>query len=650
MKKSNKKMNLGAAGKKLLAALAVCAVVLISCVCGVLNGGGMSSLNASAYSSASYAVNSYDVDVTIRENRKIDVKERITVKFLKSGLTMFYRALPVEGDMYENVQASCQAENTEFSYYVADNEDVEGFLDICCLGGVQQGREWTYDISYTLTIGKNDVKDGMILDVIGAGWPVQLNNVRVTVHFPAAVQDYQIYSGSYGSTGQGNVTHSWSKDKTQLTIQADKLALAYNSTYMENMAQAVTLQFVLPEGSLQNFSATQMFTDDMWIYVLVSALAIGIAFAARLLLKDGEGVTPIVNLKPPKEMGPMQMGMHIDGVVDGEDVTSMIYYFASKGYLMINLQDERNPVLIRTLVSLPDSEPAYAHTIFKGLFKRGDSVEVSDLENEFYRYSDQAIVQVKGKQKTHYTGKSLLGFALGGIVAVALTFLAPLLTGLFRIGGGYDYTSGAVMAIPAAVLMVGEYVLHTHQFKWKAKTQLLIKIVFLALAIAGGIAYGKLFATHVMTSYEKYVVGICALLCPLISSGALSYTKEYSELLGDILGFKDFIVVTEEDKIKFMLQENPQLYYDVLPYAQVLGVTNEWENKFANIVIEPPSWYAGNRATVFDYMMLNRCMRSMSYTMLTRPKERGGVGRSGGGGSFGGFSGGGHGGGGGGVR
>ncbi|MFQ7077877.1 MAG: hypothetical protein ACLRSW_08030 [Christensenellaceae bacterium] len=30
----------------------------------------------------------------------------------------------------------------------------------------------------------DEVKDGMLLDVVGAGWPVQLNDVDVTVKFP----------------------------------------------------------------------------------------------------------------------------------------------------------------------------------------------------------------------------------------------------------------------------------------------------------------------------------------------------------------------------------------------------------------------------------------------------------------------------------
>ena len=123
--------------------------------------------------------------------------------------------------------------------------------------------------------------------------------------------------------------------------------------------------------------------------------------------------------------------------------------------------------------------------------------------------------------------------------------------------------------------------------------------------------------------------------------------------LENILGFKEFIVVTEEDKIKTMLEVNPELYYKVLPYAQVLGVTDEWEGKFKKLLVQPPSWSVASDMDWFDWYVLHRCInRSMTSAMIRMAASAASssVGRSGGGGSFGGFGGGGFGGGGGGVR
>ena len=99
-----------------------------------------------------------------------------------------------------------------------------------------------------------------------------------------------------------------------------------------------------------------------------------------------------------------------------------------------------------------------------------------------------------------------------------------------------------------------------------------------------------------------------------------------------------------------MLQENPETYYRILPYAQVLGVTNEWTDKFKGLEMNPPSYVAYNTADfIWDCMVWNALFRSLntnfSTTMVSRPSSSGGGSISGGFG--GGFGGGGFGGGGG---
>ena len=68
---------------------------------------------------------------------------------------MFYRTLPKEGTRYYDVTASCEG-NMEFSYNVKENPDMDGFIDINCLGGTQKGNVWTYDISFIMEASLRD--------------------------------------------------------------------------------------------------------------------------------------------------------------------------------------------------------------------------------------------------------------------------------------------------------------------------------------------------------------------------------------------------------------------------------------------------------------------------------------------------------------
>ena len=122
-------------------------------------------------------------------------------------------------------------------------------------------------------------------------------------------------------------------------------------------------------------------------------------------------------------------------------------------------------------------------------------------------------------------------------------------------------------------------------------------------------------------------------------------------------GFRMFLETAEKPRLEMLLESNPDYFYDILPYAQVLGVTKQWTKKFDGLIIREPQWLdnrSGHMFTYSDYASMNHAVTD---SMTSRPSSSGGGGyssggggfSSGGGGSFssGGFSGGGSGGGGG---
>lgn len=117
--------------------------------------------------------------------------------------------------------------------------------------------------------------------------------------------------------------------------------------------------------------------------------------------------------------------------------------------------------------------------------------------------------------------------------------------------------------------------------------------------------------------------------------------------LQKIKGFKMFLETAEKERLETLVDENPEYFYDIMPYAYVLGVSDKWMKKFENIAINPPSWYYGYNTFTFHtmYHFMNSTVRNCSEAMTSVPQTSSSGGFSGGGG---GFSGGGSGGGGGG--
>ena len=114
---------------------------------------------------------------------------------------------------------------------------------------------------------------------------------------------------------------------------------------------------------------------------------------------------------------------------------------------------------------------------------------------------------------------------------------------------------------------------------------------------------------------------------------------------GQILGFKEFLQLTEKDKLELLNAPKlePATFEKFLPYAMVLGVENQWAKKFEGIYQASPSWYDDPTNHVFSstMMMSNLRMFDNSFTntvVASAPKSSssGFSGGSSGGGSGGG--------------
>lgn len=141
------------------------------------------------------------------------------------------------------------------------------------------------------------------------------------------------------------------------------------------------------------------------------------------------------------------------------------------------------------------------------------------------------------------------------------------------------------------------------------------------------------------------VCGIADIILALFMFFGSKRTKAGNQVYGQILGFKEFIKKAELDRLKMLVEENPSYYYDIMPYAYVLGLSDQWIENFETMHMPEPDWYSGRDP--FGDAIFYSMVRSAN--ACATPPETSGGGSSGGGFSGGGFSGGGSGGGGGGA-
>ena len=170
------------------------------------------------------------------------------------------------------------------------------------------------------------------------------------------------------------------------------------------------------------------------------------------------------------------------------------------------------------------------------------------------------------------------------------------------------------------------------------------------------VTFGIMFIVYRGSSSSSalsLLFSVSALGIPIIFAffGAIiAKRSSYAQtIFEEIVGYREFIEKVEVDKLKVMVESDPELFYHVLGYAVVLGLENTWAKKFDSIDMAQASWYIGTGGVHHPFFYASLA-NSLTSSAITKPlytqasgSGRGPITPSFGGGGFsgGGFGGGG---------
>ena len=282
-------------------------------------------------------------------------------------------------------------------------------------------------------------------------------------------------------------------------------------------------------------------------------------------------------------------------------------------------------------------------------------VLIKDLENRFYTYIQYAIQHMPTKFENNKiydtTSKWMENLALAilsmvlGVFIGTLTYKIYGMPIIFVIAMGIGFVFSYVM-----LLIIADIIFKSKNKGFIKKTGNLF-VIGILLFVMGSVVW----FVSVMYHFNLYILmgTILLWLIGVMVAVRIRRRTEYgASVYGQVLGLKRFIDTAEKHRLEMLVEESPEIFYDVLPYAYVLGVSDKWSKKFENIAIQQPDWYVsatpGNFNSYLLWRSLSRNMSTMNSTMTSIPQSKGSSGGGFSGGSGGGFSGGGFGGGGGG--
>ena len=613
-----------------------------------------------------YTTDRYDIDVIVREDNSYQVKERINVNFDKQKRGIF-RYIPVYDDEVRktmkitdvdtgDVPHKTYEENSKFVILLGDEDTY--------VTGPQQ-----YEISYLVRIydDKNVESDVLYYDLLPTEWETPIGACEINMKLPKPVKksEIEIYAAAYGSdTAHENVYWSYDENKNMLRITGTELP----------QGTGITVYIPLEEG----YWVGQLNNDWARTAGLVTMFAVPVLIVLYWLRKGRDPkLVKTVEFYPPKGMTPAEVGYFYDGNIDSRDLGAMVVYMAQKGYLRI--EEKHHKLRVYPLKDPDDLEKPFVSRMYHGIFGDAPLQTGADSSGQTmpqgiaqkgvnlgkYSSSLRSAWQAAGRMlETEYSGDNApmeQGSKLRQIGGALILCVGHFLTFLFFALASRDSAVMGLEIITQVLLLVGISMaikakrLHTDGKKFRKGLRIFAAGALIALAC---------FCTKVGIGWVGESAGLALLFCALIVISAICAVfmerrnQKYARELGQIFGLRNFIEKAELPKLNLLVEEDPSYFYNILPYAYVMGLTDKWIKQFENIAVPPADWYDAEDdllGRLYWLEMMERIEELRTYTSYASSATSSSTGSSGdsGGTSYssdgGGYSGGGYGGGGGGA-
>ena len=221
----------------------------------------------------------------------------------------------------------------------------------------------------------------------------------------------------------------------------------------------------------------------------------------------------------------------------------------------------------------------------------------------------------------HCTGPGSAGRALAlGAGCAVLWGAAGLSCGAFITGAsvGLGLLSGVLLLLFGLLLYAAA---ERWQFSGRGARIGWGTGVGLCAAASAGLAYGA--ALYALTPLWAVLGSYLLALLACLAAPRIAQPTEYRlEMAGRLLGLRKFIEESELPRIRVLAAENPEYFYDVLPYASVFGLEEEWAGRFDGMAVPPPVWYGCSDMTVWNVIWFSHMMHHSVCLLYTSPSPR----------------------------
>lgn len=526
------------------------------------------------------SITDFHVDAKLDANRNLSITENINYDFGDMDRHGIYRLIPerysrdgANFDLRLNIGDSLQDGKFATQQISRDGEFENirlGDADITLTGA----HEYTFNYSTTRAINDfpQDKERELYWNITGSDWLVPIEKAGMRIELPAPPTKTICFIGVYGSTEQ---------DCDIVTNGSIVTVIAGRPL---EPGEGLTFAVRLPASSMRDISLSEKVTsfmqDNLWLFTPV------LVFIAMFIFwwkygRDPKGRgTIIAEYEEPENLPPGMEASLMEQQVSSKAITATLLDLARRGYAKIRFDESKT--FYEKVKPSDDTLLPYERTLLDGVFASGDSVDLSERHDSFWKELQKARTQIFDdlqSRKLFAGSPTIIRFLWSGLALLVIV-------------GGFVFVS-----------------------------------TFGELFIVSGILSG-------------FIIALFGWQMPRVTkSGAImverikGFKKFLSVTEKARLEFTDAPIKKPEEFARF------------LPAAVAFGVEAKWAGQFANLQLPKPSYVDGNVTTwsALNYVSaMDSFHRASASSMYTAPSSAGSGGSGfSGGGSGGGFGGGG---------
>ena len=485
--------------------------------------------------------------VSINEDGEADVTMTVRLR-IDSPVDSLYFPLPKNAEDIELNGGGVNSSRESNSVQVRLGGDVTKYMGDHVL-------TFKYKIPNVVRKDPQIKGDKLLLELpLLSGFEYPVGSVSLTIMLPEQIESRPTFKSTY---------HPDDIDKVLSHTTSNNIITGLITQQLKDH-ETLTMTMVVPETMFDGVSTYLRVGNPEIIPMLVCALA---ALVYWIIFLRGAPLLRERRNSPPEGITAGELGSRL--TMAGTDLTAMVFSWAQMGYILIQL-DDRGRVWLHKKMDMGNERNPFEVKTFQTLFGRRDIVDGCGA-----RYAAVA----RKLSKLNPARKNMMSPKCGNVrlfrilMCVMQLFCGVCYAMNFTGKLGFQIILVPVLAVLGTVMgwmiQEGMYRLHL-RFRVPVFISLGLSAAWLGLGVWCG----------------QWLIGTIVTLVQLLAGLMVAYGGRRSELgrqnATQILGLRHYFKTVDRADLKRIQENDPEYFYNLLPYAMALGVDMAFARRFGS--------------------------------------------------------------------